>query len=56
MKYGSRKFIVTLVGMFLTAALAAHGTMSGDVAMVMTAAITGYHLANAYVTGKGGGE
>ena len=52
-KYGSRKFIVTIVGMLLTAGLALSDSMSGDVALVMTAAIAGYHIANSYVTGKG---
>lgn len=51
--YGSRKFIVTMLGMILTAVLAFYSKMTGDVALVMAAAITGYHLANAYTTGKG---
>ena len=53
-KYGSRKFIVTMTGMALTALLALLGKMTGDVALVMVACITGYHLANAWTTGKGG--
>lgn len=52
-RYGSRKFIVTMTGMFLTALLAYLGKMDAQVAMVMSAAIVGYHLANSYTTGKG---
>jgi hypothetical protein len=55
-KYGSRKFIVTMVGMSLTALLALLEVMSGEVALVMTAAIGGYHIANAWTTGKGNGN
>lgn len=51
--YGSRKFIVTMTGMGLTAVLAFLGKMDAHVALVMSAAIAGYHLANAYTTGKG---
>jgi hypothetical protein len=51
--YGSRKFIVTMFGMMLTAALAFADHMSSDAALVMAAAIGGYHIANAYTTGKG---
>ena len=54
-KYASRKFIVTMVGMILTALLAAYEKMTGDAGLVMTAAIGGYHVANAYVTGRGNG-
>ena len=54
-KYGSRKFIVTMTGMLLTAGLAVFGKMDAHVALVMSAAIAGYHLANAYTTGKGNG-
>lgn len=53
-KYGSRKFIVTMTGMLLTAALAYLGKMDAQVAMVMSAAIVGYHVANAFTTGAGG--
>lgn len=52
-KYGSRKFIVTMTGMGLTAVLAYTGHMDAHVAMVMVAAIVGYHVANAWTTGKG---
>ena len=52
-KYGSRKFIVTVIGMGLTTVLAFHGKMDAHVAMVMSAAIAGYHFANAYTTGNG---
>ncbi len=54
--YGSRKFIVTMFGMILTAILAFTGKMDGNVAMVLVAAIGGYHVANAWVTGKGNGK
>ena len=54
--YGSRKFIVTIVGMTLTFILAYAGKMSGDASLVMIAAIGGYHLANAYIAGKGNGK
>lgn len=52
-KYGSRKFIVTIYGMTLAALIALAGMMDAHVAMVFAAAIAGYHLANAYTTGKG---
>ena len=52
-KYGSRKFLTTLTAMLLTAGLALAGKMDANVAMVMSAAIVGYQLANAYTTGKG---
>lgn len=52
-RYGSRKFIVTMTGMILTAVLAYTAHMDAHVAMVMSAAIVGYHVANAYTTGKG---
>lgn len=54
-KYGSRKFIVTVTGMALTALLAVFGKMTSDVALVMSTAIGGYHIANAWTTGKGNG-
>ena len=54
--YGSRKFIVTMIGMLLTAILAFFDKMDGDVALVLVAAIGGYHVANAYVKGKGNGQ
>ena len=41
--------------MTLTTGLALLGKMTGDVALVMTACIGGYHVANAYTTGKGNG-
>jgi len=54
--YGSRKFIVTMLGMVLGFILALAGKMTGDVSLVLVAAIGGYHIANAYVTGKGNGQ
>lgn len=51
--YGSRKFIVTMFGMLLTAGLAIAGKMDSNVAMVFAAAIAGYHIANAYTHGNG---
>ena len=54
--YGSRKFIVTIIGMILTFVLAYVDKMSSDAAIVMAAAIAGYHIANAYTTGKGNGS
>ena len=52
-RYGSRKFIVTMTTLVLTTALAYAGKMDAQVAMVFSACVVGYHLANAYVTGKG---
>ena len=52
-RFTSRKFIVTLVTLSLTAGLAYFGKMDGNVAMVFSACVAGYHLANAYTTGKG---
>lgn len=54
-KYGSRKFIVTMTGMAIAGGLALVSKMTGDVALVLTACIGGYHVANAYTTGKGNG-
>ena len=46
MKYRSRKFIVTLVGMAMGTALAATGHMDGNAAIVLTAGIAAYNWAN----------
>ena len=51
--YGSRKFIITGVVIFATAALAYLGKMDGDVAFVFAAAITSYNVANAWVKRNG---
>jgi len=42
----SRKFIVTMTGMFLTAFLAFHGKMDANVGLVIGAAIGAYNWAN----------
>lgn len=47
MKYGSRKFIVTLVGMVFATALAYFDKMSGDTGIVLAAGIAAYNWANA---------
>lgn len=52
-RYGSRKFIVTMTTLILTTALAYLGKMDAQVATVFSACVVGYHLANAYTTGKG---
>lgn len=52
-KYGSRKFIVTMSTLVLTSALAYFGKMDAQVAMVFSACVVGYHIANAWTTGKG---
>ena len=54
--YGSRKFIVTGIIIFLTTALAFAGKLNGDVALVFAAAIASYNAANAFVTGRGNGK
>lgn len=53
-RFTSRKFIVTLITLSLTAFIAYIGKMDGNVALVFSACVAGYHLANAYVAGKGG--
>ena len=53
MKFSSRKFIVSMTGMLITAGLALAGVMDANVAMVLTGAIVGYHVANGYVAVKG---
>lgn len=53
-RFTSRKFIVTLLTLVLTTVLAIRESMDGNVAMVFAACVAGYHLANAYTTGKGG--
>lgn len=53
-KYGSRKFIVTVLTILSTVLLAYIGKMDAQVAMVFSACVVGYHMANAYTTGKGG--
>ncbi len=54
-KYGSRKFIVTMSGMFLVTGLALVAKMTGEVATVMGIAIGGYHAANAFEGRNGDG-
>ena len=44
--YGSRKFIVTLVGMFLATGLAAFGKLDANGALVLGAGIGAYNWAN----------
>lgn len=53
-RFTSRKFIVTLLTLILTTVLAITEHMDGNVAMIFAACVAGYHLANAYTTGKGG--
>jgi len=52
-KYGSRKFIVTMTVIAATVFLAYIGKVDAHVAMILSACVVGYHLANAYTTGKG---
>ena len=54
--YGSRKFIGTMVIVFLTTFLAYIGKLNGDVALVFAAGIASYNVANAYVQGSGNGK
>ena len=42
--------------MGLTSFLAFTGHMDGNVAMILSLCVGGYHAANAYVTGKGNGK
>lgn len=49
-KYGSRKFIVTTLGLLGTFALAAAKLMTADVAIVVAAAIGSYNWANSRVS------
>lgn len=44
--FASRKFIVTMTGMGVTTLLALYDKMSGDVAIVLGAAIAAYNWAN----------
>lgn len=55
MRYGSRKFIISMVSIAAVVVLAVFEKMTGDVAMVLTAVNVGYHAANAWTTGKGNG-
>lgn len=55
-RFTSRKFIVTLATLGLTGFLGYTGHMDGNIAMVFAACVAGYHLANAYTTGKGNGK
>ena len=45
-KYGSRKFVVTLLGIASATGLAAFKLMTPDVAIVLGAAIASYNWAN----------
>ena len=54
MKYGSRKFIVTCLGMLGASVLAYYGKMNSDIALVLSAGIASYNGANAYVGNKDG--
>ena len=56
MRYGSRKFIISMASIAAAVALAFVEKMTGDVAMVLTAVNVGYHAANAWTTGKGNGN
>ena len=44
--YGSRKFIVTIVGMVLASVLAFVGKVDANVALVLAAGIAAYNWAN----------
>lgn len=44
-KYASRKFLVTLLSIVGTVALAYYGKMTGDVALVLTGGIASYNYA-----------
>ena len=44
--YGSRKFIVTMLGMILATALAFAGKVDANVALVLAAGIGAYNWAN----------
>ena len=55
-RFTSRKFIVAMASIASVTGLAAYTKMTGDVATVLLAVNAGYHLANAYVTGKGVGK
>jgi len=43
-KFGSRRFIVTLIGILGAIGLAYFGKMSSDVALVLVAGIASYNL------------
>jgi len=51
--YGSRKFIVTLVGMVLATALAVLSKLDANGALVLTAGIAAYNYANIKDTRNG---
>ena len=55
-RFTSRKFIITMLTLTLTTVLAFFGKMDGNIATVFSACVGGYHLANAYTTGKGGAK
>ena len=44
--YASRKFVVTMTGMFLGVGLAAFGKLDANSAMVLAAGIAAYNWAN----------
>ena len=52
-KYGSRKFLITGLGMVCATVLGAMGNMDANVAMVLAAGIAAYNYANVKVTGNG---
>ena len=52
MKYGSRKFIVTLLTLGVTTYLASQGKVDANVALVLGAIVSSYNVVNGYVEGR----
>ena len=55
-KFGSRKFIVTMTGMFLCAGLAVLSKVDANVALVLGAGIGAYNWANVKYQANGNGK
>jgi hypothetical protein len=52
MKYGSRKFIVTLLTLVATVYLGSQGKVDANVALILSAIVGSYNVVNGYVEGK----
>lgn len=52
MKYGSRKFIITLVGMIGSAGLASFGMLTPELSTIILTGMGTYNAANAFSVNK----
>ena len=53
-KYGSRKFIVTVLTILCTTILAGFKLVNGDIFLIFSAAIASYNIVNGWITKNNG--